>query len=101
MPMAVVYANEDLIDLENLRQIRDSLETRCQNVDGKAKIAELSYLIQELEGGAVRPNEKTLCERYASGAIEARTVCHITKWSMVELYDRCRELGFSFPGFGD
>ncbi len=102
LPVSVVYRNSDLIDLDNLEELLKLLiKIEEQRHFAKAEVTELQMLIVELGKGVPRPDDRELCRRYAAGLIDARTVCHITKWTMIDLYDQCVACGFSVPDFGN
>lgn len=45
----------------------------------------------------VTPTVDELCTRYSSGSLDARTVLHITGWTLDELYDACSQRGLAPP----
>lgn len=86
----------DFLDREHLYRLKEKLaQTMKSGLQPLAEplIDEIERLGSLLALPLVKPTEEDLCRRFSTGRIDARTVIHITGWSVDELYDACGRFG--------
>lgn len=88
----------DFINLDHMIELKQRVDERSDPSFPEV-ITELNAIIAAISAGPDRPNDFELCSRYSQGTVDARTVIHITGWSVVDLYDQCETFGFTVPDF--
>lgn len=88
----------EFLDREHLARLRRRLGVRLRmagHTRGEEIMEALKRLEDVLSQKLPMPSEDDLCRRYSDGKLDARTVIHITGWSVDELYEACCRMGLS------
>ena len=86
------------LDRDHLCRLRERLARQVQtnrHPEGQQILSAMDRLAGVLSAELPTPSEEDLCRRYSSGQLDARTVIHITGWSVDELYEACSRMGLS------
>lgn len=91
------------LDHEHLIELREKLGECLKNRSNADPLSTsllscVDRIIDAVARDPRTPSEDELCRRFSSGDLDARTVMHITKWSMDDLYDNCASRGLP-PAF--